>query len=301
MSGAKTSGDKEQSTSVLAFNRCRRAPLALVLTSTLAFAALSLPAQAQGKLEAKYTVSLAGIPIGTGEWTIGVADTHYTASASGTTTGLMRVLTGGHGTTTANGTLGPGRPISSVYASTVFAHKKSDSISFTVSNGTVKDLKLDPPQDPDPERVPIVEGHEQGVVDPITATLIRVPGDGDLVSSSACQHTLSVFDGRMRYELQLAFKRIDQVKTDKGYAGPVVVCAVYFTPVAGYVPSRTAIRYIAKLRDIELWLAPIAGTRVLAPYRAQGPSPIGLVVFQAVEFVSLPAPAKASANGSKSQ
>ena len=68
---------------------------------------------------------------------------------------------------------------------------------------------------------------------------------------------------------------MDKVKADKGYAGPVVVCAVYFSPVAGYIPSRAAIKYIAKLRDMEVWLAPIAGTRVLVPFRAQGPTPIG--------------------------
>ncbi len=72
---------------------------------------------------------------------------------------------------------------------------------------------------------------------------------------------------------------MDQVKADKGYAGPVVVCAVYFSPIAGYIPSRAAIRYIAKQRDIEVWLAPIAGTRVLVPFRAQGPTPIGQVVL----------------------
>ena len=64
------------------------------------------------------------------------------------------------------------------------------------------------------------------------------------------------------------------VKPEKGYAGPVVVCAVYFLqPVAGYIPARAAIRYLAGLRDIEVWLAPIAGTRVLVPYRAQGSDP----------------------------
>ena len=113
------------------------------------------------------------------------------------------------------------------------------------------------------------------MLDPMTASLLRAPGNGDPLSPEACQRTLSIFDGRLRYDLQLAFKRMDKVKADKGYAGPVVVCAVYFSPIAGYIPSRAAIRYIAKLRDMEIWLAPIAGTRVLVPFRAQGPTPIG--------------------------
>ena len=94
---------------------------------------------------------------------------------------------------------------------------------------------------------------------------------------------------------------MDKVKADKGYAGPVVVCAVYFSPIAGYIPSRAAIKYIAKLRDMEVWLAPIAGTRVLVPFRAQGPTPIGQAVLEATQFVSVAIPTRASANGLKTQ
>jgi Protein of unknown function (DUF3108) len=94
---------------------------------------------------------------------------------------------------------------------------------------------------------------------------------------------------------------MDKAKAVKGYAGPVVVCAAYFTPVAGFVPSRAAIKYLSKQRDMEVWLAPIAGTRVLVPYRAQGPTPIGQAVLEASEFVSVSVPAGTSANGSKTQ
>jgi hypothetical protein len=286
---------------VLASCCYRRLTLTLAVVLAAAPIAAPLIARAQGKLEAAYSVSLAGIPIGKGNWTVDISDTHYMAAANGAATGLMRVFTSGHGTTSANGTLAAGQPVSSIYASSIFSHKKTDDIRLTVDNGSVKELKLDPPQDTDSERVPVTEAHRQGIADPMTASLLRTPGSGDPLSAEACQRSLSIFDGRLRYDLQMAFKRMEQVKTGKGYAGPVVVCAVYFTPVAGYIPSRMAIRYIAKLRDIEVWLAPIAGTRVLVPYRAQGPTPLGLAVFEATQFVSLATPTRASANGSKTQ
>jgi hypothetical protein len=135
----------------------------------------------------------------------------------------------------------------------------------------------------------------------MTASMVRMPGTGDILSPEACQRTLAIFDGRLRYDMQFAFKRMDKVKADKGYAGPVVVCAAYFSPVAGYIPSRAAIRYLARQRDMEVWLAPIAGTRVLVPYRAQGPTPIGLAMLQAVEFIAVPTPARASASGTKTE
>ncbi|MBI2714364.1 MAG: DUF3108 domain-containing protein [Rhizobiales bacterium] len=267
----------------------------------LAAGAASSPALAQGKLEARYTASLAGIPVGKGSWLVDVNDTQYAASASGTTTGLLHAFTGGQGTTATRGTLQAGRPVSSIYASTIVASKKTDEVRITITNGNVKDFTVDPPQDNAPERVPLTEAHRRDVLDPMTASLLRVPGSGDLMSPDSCKQALSIFDGRLRYDLQLAFKRMDKVKADKGYAGPVLVCAVYFTPVAGYIPSRTAIKYIAKLRDIEIWLAPIAGTRVLVPYRVQGPTPIGQAVLEADEFVSVATPTRASANGAKTQ
>jgi len=44
-----------------------------------------------------------------------------------------------------------------------------------------------------------------------------------------------------------------------------------------------------------MWLAPIAGTRVMVPYRVSVPTPIGLGVMQATQFVSSPQPGKAAA------
>ena len=259
------------------------------------------PAAAQVRLEARYAATLAGIPIGSGTWGIDINDTQYAATVTGVTTGLLRAFTGGQGNAMARGTLVGGRLISSIYAATITSSKKVESIRITIANGNVKDFTADPPADEDPQRVPITEASQHGVLDPMTASIVRMPGNGDLLVPEACQRTLEVFDGRLRYEMQFAFKRMDKVKAGKGYAGPVVVCAAYFTPVAGYIPSRASIRYLSKQRDMEVWFAPIAGTRVLVPYRAQGPTPVGQAVLEASEFVSVPLPARASANGSKTQ
>jgi hypothetical protein len=274
----------------------------LMLTLTAVLAAMAPAAgRAQGKLEARYSATLAGIPIGKGTWVIDITDTRYMSAASGVTTGLVRAFTGGQGTSAAHGTLAAGQPTSSIYASTIIAGKKSDEVRLTVADGVVKESRLDPPLEAEPDRVPITDEHRKGILDPMTASLLRTPGTGTPLSPEACQRTVAVFDGRLRYDLQFAYKRMDHVKADKGYAGPVVVCAVYFAPIAGYIPQRAAIRYVSKLRDIEVWLAPIAGTRVLVPFRAQGPTPIGRFVVEATQFVSAAIPTRASANGVKTQ
>jgi hypothetical protein len=276
-----------------------RRTLRRMLLATILVAPTISPACAQGKLDAQYTVKLAGIPIGKGNWVIEIADSQYTASASGKTTGLLRAFTSGEGTTTAHGILQAGQLTSSIYSSIITTGNKKDETRLTTINGNVKEFSVDPPQNNDDERLPITEAHQHGVRDPMTASLVYVPGGGDPLSEEACKHTAAIFDGRLRYDLQFVFKRMDKVKADKGYAGPAVVCAVYFSPIAGYAPSRAAIKYIAKLRDIEVWMAPIAGTRVVVPFRIEGPTPIGHAVMEATQFVSIAIPTRASANGTK--
>lgn len=236
---------------------------------------------------------LAGIQIGKGSWVVEVNDARYSAATKGATTGLMHVLTHGEGATSVRGTLKDGR-VNSVYTSTITSRKKVDAIQVTIADGNVKDFSADPPPDKLDERVPITESQRQGVLDPLTASLFRANGNGNALSADACHRKLAIFDGRLRYDLDLSFKRMDEVKADKGYAGPVVVCAVNFFPIGGHIPSAATIKYISDLRDMELWLAPIAGTRVLVPFRAQGPTPIGDAVLEATQFVAIAGPTRAS-------
>jgi hypothetical protein len=92
----------------------------------------------------------------------------------------------------------------------------------------------------------------------------------------------------------MAFKRLEEVKADRGYQGPSVVCAVYFTPIAGYIPDRPAIKYLIAQRDMEIWFVPVAGTRLVVPFRISIPTPLGLGVLQATQFVTAAQPARAT-------
>jgi hypothetical protein len=257
--------------------------------------------RAQGKLDAAYVVTLGGVPIGKGSWSIDVQDDQFTATASGATSGLLRVFASGQGSSAAHGGISAGQPIASTYASTIVADNRSDQVRILFSGGAVKEYLADPPTMPSPDRVPLTEASRKGVLDPMTASLIRVAGNGDTFVPEACQRTLPVFDGRMRYDLQLVFKHLEKVKSETGYQGTVVVCSVYFSPVAGHVPERSTIKYLIAQRDMELWLAPIAGTRLMVPYRASIPTPIGVGVLQASQFVSIPRPPVPTASNLKMQ
>jgi Protein of unknown function (DUF3108) len=261
-----------------------------ILTAVLLIAATPRTALSQGKLEAQYEASLAGIPVGKGAWNIDISDDQYSAAASGGTAGLMRTFSSGAGTGTSQGRIVNGVLVPTAYSASTTASKKSETIHITLANGTVKEFTIEPQPPVDPDRIPVTEVHRKGVLDPMTATLLRVPGNGDPVSPEACHSQAAIFDGRMRYEVKLDFKRMEAVKADKGYRGPAVVCAAYFTPVAGYIPDRPVIKYLSARRDIEITFAPIAGTRVLVPFRFRIPTPLGMAMLEATQFLSQASP-----------
>jgi hypothetical protein len=273
----------------------------LLVLSLAAVLASGGAVQAQGKLDAHYTVSLAGLPIGTGHWVINITEDQFTATASGATAGLLRVFASGEGKSASQGTVIAGTPVSTNFSASITADKKTEEFRITLQDGVVKDITISPATPPNTERVPLTEAHHHGVSDPMTASLIRVPGDANLMGPEACQRTLAVFDGRMRFDLKLVYKRVDEIRADKGYAGSAVVCAVYFAPLAGHNPQRAAIKYLINSRDMEMWLAPIAGTRILVPFRLSIPTPIGFGILHATEFVAVAQPPRAAAASAKTQ
>jgi uncharacterized protein DUF3108 len=281
-----------------------RSPIGLAAAAVFMAAALmaaGMPeAQAQGRVDARYSVTLGGVTIGKGAWVIDISDSQFTAAASGATTGLLRVLSTGRGSGASRGYIIGGNPVPASFAASITTDKKTEEIRMTLGSGDVKDFSIVPELPPDPDRVPLTEAHRRGVTDPMTGSIIRVAGNGNPLGPQACQRTHQVFDGRMRYDLKFGYKRIEQVKAEKGYEGPAVVCSVYFVPVAGFVPTRAAIKYLVSQREMEVWLAPVGGTRVLVPFRVSIPTPIGQGVMQATQFISIPAQATAS-TGPKTQ
>jgi hypothetical protein len=242
------------------------------------------------RLEAEYVASIAGIPIGRGNWIIELSDDSYSAAATGTTTGIIRFFTGGRGSGSARGTINAGQPVPTTYGATLSYDRKIDDVRMTLAGGNVTNYVVEPPLPPNPDRIPVTDADRRGVLDPMTSMLNRVAGSGDPVSPEACNRKVAVFDGRVRYDLHSEFKRMETVKADRGYEGPAVVCAVYFTPIAGYVPDRPAIKYLVTLHEAEVWLAPIGGTRVVVPFRFAMPTPLGIGLLRATEFVSVAQP-----------
>jgi hypothetical protein len=256
-----------------------------------AFLLFGAPAAfAQGKLEAQYEATLSGIPVGKGGWSIDIQDDQFSASAFGGTAGLLKAFTAGSGTSSAQGRVVNGALVATNYAASTTTSRKSEAIHIVLVNGNVREYGIAPEPPVDPDRIPVTDAHRKGVYDPMTGSMLRVPGTADPLSPEACRTGAPVFDGRMRYDLKLDFKRMETVRAEKGYHGPVVVCALYFAPVAGYIPDRAVIKYLAAQRNIEIAFAPVAGTRILVPFWLKIPTPLGPAMLEATQFITSATP-----------
>jgi hypothetical protein len=264
----------------LVFSLCAGAWLALAPQAAIA----------QGRLDAQYEATLAGIPVGKGTWTIEIGDDAFSASAQGGTAGLLKAFSGGTGSGASQGRVVNGALVANAYTATTTTQKKSETIRLSLANGGVKEFSIDPVPPVDADRIPVTEAHRRGVLDPMTGSMLRVAGNGELLSPDSCRTGTGIFDGRLRYDLKLDYKRMETVKAEKGYHGPALVCAIYFTPVAGYIPDRPVIKYLAQERKMEIAFVPVAGTRILVPFRLTIPTPFGPAMLEATSFVTSAAP-----------
>jgi hypothetical protein len=254
------------------------------------FGAGATPAFAQGKLEAQYEATLAGIPVGRGAWNIEISDDQFSASAAGGTAGLLKTFASGSGAGASQGRVVNGALVPANYSASTTTSKKTEAIHMLLNNGTIKEFAIEPEPPVDPDRIPVTEAHKKGVLDPMTGSLLRVPGTADPLGPEACRGSAAIFDGRMRYDLKLDFKRMETVKAEKGYQGPVVVCAIYFAPIAGYIPDRPVIKYLIAARNMEIAFAPVLGTRILVPFRMVIPTPLGVAMLEATQFITTATP-----------
>jgi len=259
---------------------CRTACAAAALLATVATIDL---ARAQAKLDASYTISVARIPVGSATATLTLGADSYAISANGKASAVLRILASGDGTLAARGTIKDGKVSPLSFSSKTSQDDDTLEVAMTFEDGAVKELKASAPQ-PSADRLELTDAHRRGVLDPLSALLVPAAAGGDGLTQEACRRTLPVFDGRRRFDLKLAFKRMDKVRADKGYAGPVVVCAMTFVPVAGHRASSTIMKYLSDGRDMEIALAPVAGARMLAPFRVTIVNLLGNLVLDADRF-----------------
>jgi hypothetical protein len=131
--------------------------------------ALSDHAQAQGKLDASYTISFARIRVGDITATVVLGNSEYAISARGHVGGVMKLLVDGEGSFTTRGTIKHGHPVPTTFSSKIVSNGETSDVTMVLDESSVKELAASPP--PGRERVPVTDANRQGIVDPLTAML----------------------------------------------------------------------------------------------------------------------------------
>jgi hypothetical protein len=240
------------------------------------------PARAQGKLEATYVITFARISVGDVTMTADLKENDYAVAMTGRAGGMMRMLANGEASLTARGNVKDGRPEARNFASKIMSEDESQDVTMAIEEGNVTELAVTPPSGNG--GVQVTKTDRQGIIDPLTAMLVPAGAAGEDLAQDACRRTLPIFDGHHRYDLKLTFKRVDKVSAEKGYTGPAIVCNLGYQPIAGHRASNPLVKYLAGGSEMEIVLAPVAGTRVLAPFGLSVGSMLANLVIRANRF-----------------
>lgn len=251
------------------------------------------PPGAPKSFRVRYGISLIGLPIGSASITGTVNPQGYRLDASGKLTGLAGVIINSKGAATSTGGILDNRIAPATFAASAATSNYMLTIRMAMAKGNATGVEITPPYQPMPDRVPLSEADRRGIIDPLSAFIMPVPGEGAPTGPSACDRTLQLFDGGVRFDIILSYTGTRDVK-GAGYAGPVAVCAARYRPIAGHRPDRPATKFMAANREIELWLAPVTGTRFVIPYRLSVLSMLGTTVIEATD-VAVGASIKADA------
>lgn len=242
-----------------------------------------------------YVISMIGVSIGQMSWAIDLGAQNYRTSANGKASGALSMLVNGEGRVAAQGTIGD-KLSPTIYSSNLTEDGETSGLQMTFESGSVKTLRNDEPPKKN-GRIPVTEAHMRGVTDPLSGMLIAAPAGEASLTPAHCERVVPVFDGQRRYDLALSFKRMDRMKIERGYAGPVLVCAVVLHPIAGYRADSLLVKYVGGRAGMEIWFVPVENTHLMAPGRLVMPTLLGTLEIAADRFESAPAqPAGVPAN-----
>ena len=249
-----------------------------------------ISAYAQGRLEAQYGITMTGVPIGHIAWHVDIGDDVYVTSANGKASGVLSLLINGEGSIATSGRIVNGQMTPTKFTSNIIDEFGKTELQVTFAAGVAERSIIQEPAKKH-KLLPVNDDDRRGVTDPLSALLIPTNTRAGVLESANCHRVLLIFDGQRRYNLVLAYRRLEKVNIERGYSGPVLVCGAILQPIGGYRADSMVVKYIAGRRDIELWFAPIAGTSIMAPIGVLIPTLIGALRIGAEEFKAVAASA----------
>lgn len=233
-----------------------------------AIAALALPAVAHAApavdKTADYIISLAGANIANVAVTLKDDGQDYSLALKANVTGLGQFVVSGTAEARASGSSAGGTLVSRDFSVETQTRDETFLATVQFDHGEVTGFKVSPPLLDNIGRVPIERSQLAGVGDMLSAFVLK----GGRLGPELCRRTLPIFTGIERFDIAMSFRGDDVATSPRtGYQGPVVLCAIKYTPISGHFTTSEITSYLAKSDKLLIWYAPLAGTGYFIPYR----------------------------------
>lgn len=238
------------------------------------------------QINARFGISIAGIPVGSGTVKASVNGRDYSIDGYAQTTGVSKLFIDSKGRAVSKGRFSGSKSLPSMYALNSREDRIHNVVQIAMRSGNVSKFSASPPVSKHSDRIPLKRVHTRGIIDPMSGLLMSVKSTKHRVGKSVCDRTVRMFDGRWRYNFELFYKGTKQIRRSegKGYVGPVTRCGARMRFVAGHRPNKKSTKFMEDNKDIEAWFVPVGDDPVVAVYRLQVGTMVGRMVLQAREL-----------------
>lgn len=254
----------------------------LIAVAVLGIALTTAPAAAE-IVKARYSVSLIGLRIGEADAVGAIERAAYRIDLDARLTGIAAWLAHVKMALASSGEIRRGVVLPATYATTSANSHETRTVRMALDAGTVRAVDISPPFDDGAPRVPVTAANKRNVLDPTSALIMAVPAGEPLVGPAACNRTLPIYDGVVRFDVTMSYAGTRNVSV-KGYTGPVSVCSVRYTPIAGHMVGSRSAKFMSENHEIEAWLAPIEPAHVVIPFHVAMRTMAGMAVIEATEL-----------------
>ena len=227
----------------------------------------------------EYQVRLSGFALANASFDTEILPKEATITGKFVSIGLANLFTGAEGENKVKGKISNNRFWPETYKSTYRSGNDKTVTEISFDRGKVMSSSVNPPRKDFPENwIKVSPEDLKAVTDPVSGLIISA-------KSNVCPTKIQVFDGEIRMDLKLLPKGQKPFKT-AGFDGMVEVCAVDFTPKAGYRADRDDLVELSKSKRIEVWFARADKVDAYAPVYIQIPVRYGQFTVTATKFGS---------------
>lgn len=238
-----------------------------------------MPGQAEPlRHRADFDIQLAGLPFARASFTSLRDDNLYEIEVTFRAAGVGQVVSDMTAELVSTGIIGKSGLQSQRYYLQYRKGSRHRRFEAEFRDGDVIATRIEPARDRSRQRnwVPVTPEDLKSVTDPL-AGLIQ-PAGGD-----PCKPLIPVYDGETRLDINLDRKGEEDFRTE-GFDGKVVVCAMRYTPLAGYRKGSREAEFLKRLKRMEIWFAKSDRMNVYAPVFFSVPTRFGTLTMKATRF-----------------